>query len=67
MSSAVRLNHDSSRFLRDCHQVISLSAFDVAPAYGNYAPSVLKASRLALLFLFHRFCSGLFALVFCDN
>jgi hypothetical protein len=28
-------------------QVISLSAFDVAPAYGAFAPSVLKVIPIA--------------------
>lgn len=51
MSSAVRRCFGRSRhvciFRRVdvCHvQVISLSAFDVAPAYGTFAPSVLKVT-----------------------
>lgn len=33
-------------------QVISLSAFDVAPAYGNFAPSVLKVEEGLAAFAF---------------
>ncbi len=32
-------------------QVISLSAFDVAPAYGTFAPSVLKVTFSLLIFV----------------
>jgi len=32
-------------------QVISISAFDVAPEYGNFKPSVLKVMLLLLLMM----------------
>ena len=32
-------------------QVISISAFDVAPEYGNFKPSVLKVMMMLLLLL----------------
>ena len=47
-------------------QVISLSAFDVAPAYGNFAPSVLKVEGLAA-FAFCFVSMDTFCAIFVDS